>query len=424
MNSVKDPVVFAHRLKTGIDMFEYTITEEHSCKRISAKGRIDALSAPEVQNVFNSMILEGGRILLADLSSVQYISSAGLRIFIGTQKQLKKVGGEILLSGLSPQVRDIFKVSGFDQLFRIVSDQDGIPSESCANGDASSPRQQQSGDISLVSVETDAAPGRLFLIGSTDKLESAAYTETDVVSVPTSEITSGCGLAALGDSFEDYGSLFGEAMVIQHNFFYYPAVRHPSVDFLLNAHANPAAAYKFLHGFGFNGDNRHLIAFQTENASVDLASVISSFLTVSDADLIGITLLAESKGIWGMNMKKSPIPGDQPASGENIFSSRLFPDWFDFPVEPMHTGAIVAATGIAVRDSRKLPQAFRNLFSGENRFHLHGGIFDKAPIKNGPRDLDSELMRVFNELSVYKIQHLFGQSRFAGGLAGIAELEV
>ena len=407
-------------------MFEYTITEESeepACKRLTIKGRIDALSAHEIQNVFNSLILEGARVLLADLSDVNYISSAGLRIFIGIQKQLKKVGGEILLSGLTPQVLDVFKVSGFDQLFRMVSGRDGIPATEGRDGNTSSFRRFESGGVSLSYIETEARPGRLFLIGSTDKLESAAYTEKDVAAVPTSDIRCGCGLAALGDRFEDYSRLFGEAMVIHHNFFYYPAVRHPSADFLLDAHANRDATYKFLHGFGVNGCNRYTLSFQTENGTTDLAALISSFLTLSGADLIGVTLLAESKGIWGMNMKKPPVfSGNQPA-GESIFESRLFPEWFDFPVEPAHTGAIVAATGIAARNPRKLPKAFGNLFSGEHPFHLHGGIFDKAPVKNDPRDFESELGRVFNELNVYKIQHLLGQSRFAGGLAGITLLE-
>ena len=69
-------------------MFEYTITEEPSCIRFTARGRIDALCAQDIQNIFNSMILEGARVLLADLSDIHYISSAGLRIFISTQKQI------------------------------------------------------------------------------------------------------------------------------------------------------------------------------------------------------------------------------------------------------------------------------------------------------------------------------------------------
>jgi len=242
--------------------------------------------------------------------------------------------------------------------------------------------------------------------------------------VPASRMRSGCGLAALGDSFDDYQNLFGEAMVVNGNFFYYPAVRHPSVDFMLNAHADPAATYKFLHGFGVSGDYRYLLSFKSEKGSLDLTSIINAFLTVSSANLIGVTLLAESKGIWGMNIKKSPIADPQTARSESIFSSRSFPDWFDYPVEASHAGAVVAATGVVARNPRELPDALGHLFSGGNLFHLHGGIFDKAPIGNNAREFDRELARIFNELEVLKIQHLLGQSRFSGGMAGMIELEV
>mgnify|MGYP001766905098 CR=1 FL=1 len=405
-------------------MFECTVADQTSYKRLTVRGRIDALSAQEMQSALTALIQEGGRILLADLSGVHYISSAGLRIFIGTQKQLKKAGGEILLAGLLPQVLEVFKVSGFDQLFRIVSGTDDILKPAAPSGAPPSTRQIESGGIRLEVIETDERPGRLFLIGSADKMEKASYVKADVTAVSAAEIRCGCGLAALGDDFEDYGRLFGEAMVIQNNFFYYPAVRHPCVDFLQSAHADASVTYKFLHGFGFNGGDRYTLSFQAENQGAALASLMQSFLTISGADLIGVTLLAESRGIWGMNMKRPPVAEERTAAGESIFSPRLFPEWFDFPVEPSHRGAIVAATGIAARDPQKLPEAHRNLFSGDSPFHLHGGIFAQAPIKSGPRDFESELIRVFNELTVCKIQHLLARSRFAGGLAAIARLEV
>ncbi|HLZ20412.1 MAG TPA: STAS domain-containing protein, partial [Smithellaceae bacterium] len=309
-------------------MFEYTVTHHVSFQCVAAKGRIDALSASEIQNVFHQLILEGSRVLLADLSGVHYISSAGLRIFIVTQKELKKVGGEILLAGLTPQVVDVFKVSGFDQLFRTVAGPDDVGALMGANQEAASGRQIRTGRMSIAYVEKEVPAGSLFLIGSTDKMEKAAYTEADVAAVPASRMTSGCGLAALGGSFDDYRNLFGEAMVINGNFFYYPAVRHPSVDFMLNAHSDPAATYKFLHGFGVNGDFRYQLSFKSETEALDLTELISAFLTVSRTSLIGVTLLAESKGIWGMNIKKSPIAELQPSRPESIFSNCSFPDWF------------------------------------------------------------------------------------------------
>lgn len=405
-------------------MFEYTITQVANCQCMAAKGRIDALSAPEIQKVFNKLILDGSRVLLADMSGVNYISSAGLRIFIITQKGLKKVGGELLFSGLAPQVLDVFKMSGFDKVFRIVSGLEEIPALLGINQKSALLQNIKNDDISIDYIENDAPTGSLFLIGSTEKMENAAYNEKDVAAVPASQMHSGCGLAALGDSFEEYKNLFGETMVINGNFFYYPAVKHSSVDFVLNSHIDPSVAYKFLHGFGMNGDYRCLLSFKSNKGSIDLASLINYFFSISRANLIGITLLAESKGIWGMNIKQTPVYEHQPGGKESIFNSRLFPEWFDFPVEPAHAGAVVAATGVAARNPGDLPQAFGQLFSGGNLFHLHGGIFDKAPISYDMQDFDRELSRIFNELEVFKIQHLLGKSRFASGMAGLIEIEV
>ena len=405
-------------------MFEYTITHNVTCQCITAKGRIDALSDSELQNVFHRLILEGGRVLLADLSAVHYISSAGLRVFIVAQKELKKVGGEMLLCGLQPQVQDVFKMSGFEKLFRIVTGPDAVGLPADANADAESRRSMKTDQVSMDYIEQKVPAGSVFVIGSTDKMENAAYDEADVVAVPASRMRSGCGLAALGESFDDYRNLFGEAMVVNGNFFYYPAVRHPSVDFMLNAHSDPQATYKFLHGFGITGDYRYLLSFKSENGSVDLASLMSSLLAISPAMLIGVTLIAESKGLWGMNIRKPPVAALLSSRPESIFQSCAFPEWFDFPVEPAYAGSVVVATGIAAANPQALPKEFRSLFSGGNTFHLHGGIFDKAPIGSSIEDFDNELARIFNELNVFKIQHLLGQSRFAGGMAGIIEIEV
>ena len=71
-------------------MIELTVTEDAIATWIHVKGRVDSMTAPEIQQKIDALILGGKRILVADLSGVSYISSAGLRIFVMSQKQLKK----------------------------------------------------------------------------------------------------------------------------------------------------------------------------------------------------------------------------------------------------------------------------------------------------------------------------------------------
>ena len=107
-------------------MFEYSVVEDGGFKWLTVKGRIDALSSAEIQKGFDKLILAGERVILVDFTWVNYVSSAGLRLFLSVQKKLKAIGGEIVLLKPVPSVLEVFKISGLDQIFRIASTMDEI----------------------------------------------------------------------------------------------------------------------------------------------------------------------------------------------------------------------------------------------------------------------------------------------------------
>lgn len=403
-------------------MFEYKITSEDSVTCIMAKGRIDALSSTDIKKIFDEFIIAGERILLVDMTSVHYVSSAGLRIFIGAQKELKKVGGEIVLYGLADPVLEVFNMSGLVRLFRTVTDKKNVSALIHKDSGRTEITTREFDSVTIEYIETEAGKGSLFTVGTQDRTADSSYTERDVVAVKPADMKFGCGLASLGDTYDEYKHLFGESMVINHTFFFYPAVKHSSVDFLINAHQNPGMTYKFFHGFGFNGDYRYVLSFQGKNEAVELPSLIGSFFNISRANILGVAILAKSTGFWGMNIRRVPIAGQKPDNGKSIFDSENFPDWIDFPVEPSYINNIVVATGIAVRERAFLDHEKACLVSEGSSFHLHGGVFDKAPLGDNIAGFDNEMMRVFNECPVHKIQHILGHSRFSGGMAAMIEI--
>jgi len=406
----------------GYIMFEHTITSEDSMTCIMAKGRIDALSSSDIKKIFDEFILAGERILLVDMTSVHYVSSAGLRIFISAQKELKKVGGEIILFGLTDPVLKVFTMSGLFHFFRTVTDKKNLPDLLHKDSGQIKITTREIDGITIEYIEREADKGSLFTIGAQDRTADSSYTERDVIAVKPADMKFGCGLAALGDSYDEYKNLFGESMVINNTFFFYPAVKHSSVDFLINADQNPGMTYKFFHGFGFGGDYRYVLSFQGKNEAVELPSLIRSFFNLSQANVLGVVMLAKSGGFWGMNLKRVPLAEQKPSNGKSIFDSESFPDWIDFPVEPSYINNIAAATGIAVRERAFLENEKAFLVSEGSTFHLHGGVFDKAPLGNNIADFDKEMLRVFNECPVYKIQHILGGTRFSGGMAAIIEI--
>jgi anti-anti-sigma factor len=87
---------------------------------IRLDGRIDASSAKELEQHCLAWIDGGERQLVFDFSLVNYISSAGLRVFLLVAKRLGAVQGALRLCAMNATLRDVFEISGFSKLFTIV----------------------------------------------------------------------------------------------------------------------------------------------------------------------------------------------------------------------------------------------------------------------------------------------------------------
>ena len=85
-------------------------------------GRLDSSAAPSAEERFARLL--GGRTphLALDLTGLDYISSAGLRVLLVVAKKVQQAAGRIVLFGLVPNVREVFAVSGFDKIFAIEGD--------------------------------------------------------------------------------------------------------------------------------------------------------------------------------------------------------------------------------------------------------------------------------------------------------------
>jgi len=94
-------------------MFEIT-RDEHG--KISLNGRLDASQVDKARTEFDR-VTESCEVDFAELS---YISSAGLGLLFSTQKKLVDTGGGLTLINLSPHIREIFQIAGFDNIFEIA----------------------------------------------------------------------------------------------------------------------------------------------------------------------------------------------------------------------------------------------------------------------------------------------------------------
>ena len=85
---------------------------------IEIVGRLDTITAPVLEGTINDNI---GSIqnLTLDLKGLEYISSAGLRVLLGAQKKMQKVG-TMKLTGVCEDVMDVLEMTGFADILTIA----------------------------------------------------------------------------------------------------------------------------------------------------------------------------------------------------------------------------------------------------------------------------------------------------------------
>lgn len=85
-------------------------------------GRLDTTTASDALAHFDGLVEEGQALLVVDFSSIDFVSSAGLRVLLATAKNVGS-SGSLRLFGLNPSVREVFDVSGFSTILAIFDDE-------------------------------------------------------------------------------------------------------------------------------------------------------------------------------------------------------------------------------------------------------------------------------------------------------------
>jgi anti-sigma B factor antagonist len=85
---------------------------------ITISGSIDSKTAGDLQSQIMGKVSETKKMIM-DLTAVDYLSSAGLRILLMVYRQLKANDGKVVLTGVSEEIRDIMAMTGFINFFII-----------------------------------------------------------------------------------------------------------------------------------------------------------------------------------------------------------------------------------------------------------------------------------------------------------------
>ncbi len=85
---------------------------------LSVSGSIDTTTAPDFEKKFQSVLKDNKFKLVMDLKDVNYISSAGWGIFVSEIKRIRTKKGDLVLSGMSPEVMEVFQLLEFNSILK------------------------------------------------------------------------------------------------------------------------------------------------------------------------------------------------------------------------------------------------------------------------------------------------------------------
>jgi anti-sigma B factor antagonist len=90
---------------------------------VAIAGDLDGSTAPRAQSEVLALVGPGTKILL-DMTSLDYMSSAGARLLLILHRQIVAVEGDVLLAGLSTAIQDMLSATGFLDYFKVADSVD------------------------------------------------------------------------------------------------------------------------------------------------------------------------------------------------------------------------------------------------------------------------------------------------------------
>ena len=86
---------------------------------LKVSGRLDTTTAPELEGVIMENMIGDINSMVMDIEKLDYISSAGLRIFLISQKMVDKLGGTLTVKKVKQEIMPLFEMTGFTEFLKI-----------------------------------------------------------------------------------------------------------------------------------------------------------------------------------------------------------------------------------------------------------------------------------------------------------------
>jgi anti-sigma B factor antagonist len=102
---------------------ETTTQEFKHCDLLKVKGRVDSATAPHFTHALEKITNNGQFKIVIDMAELEYMSSAGFRALLATQRVCRRYNrGEVVLAVVPERIREALELAGFTELFKTFDD--------------------------------------------------------------------------------------------------------------------------------------------------------------------------------------------------------------------------------------------------------------------------------------------------------------
>jgi len=378
---------------------------------VKVKGRLDNYWTEHLRGNVEEMIRGGAHVIRMNLSEMTYLSSAGVGLLAIFHRKLKGIGGSFVITSPSKHVKLVLDLCHLSPILLSESAPAAQPVHS------KKPRKFSLPAAAFEVTECGSEkPLTCQMIGNPSALIGCRFGPKDSHVIAFPPATFGLGLGAFGDDFEDVKTRFGEFLAVDGSAAYLPADGTNVPDFMV-ANGDLVPEMNVLYGLQFAGGFTHQMQFETKGADspISLADLVRIALEISGAQVIGMVMIAESAGLVGAALRRSPATAK--CEDGVPFKYPEVRSWLSFSTERLYPRSLALISGVgASSECAPLASMLRPLGSSPwPAGHFHAAAFSFRPLKKGSIDLKATVTTLFETETLHGVLHLLSDQREAAG---------
>lgn len=372
---------------------------------LRVSGRLDAYWADHLSNALAEAVRDGAYNIRLNMADVSYMSSVGIRVLVRIYKHLQQLKGSFVVTAPSPAVKAVLDLAGLGLLMT-----EAAPAAQAAPTGASRALERAGAVFEIF----DVAPGagiRCRVVGSPEPLPAGCFRQEDCTVLRFPPASFGLGLGAFGRDFADARRRCGEFLCAGGAAACLPTDGAEVPDYLTSAGAL-VPELTVLYALACEGAFATVARFatQADAGPLPLSELAGACLDMVGADTVGVVSVAESAGLLGAALRRSPAA--EQAAG-TLFAHPGIREWLFFTPERSFLRSLALVVGVVARSAPPtLAPLLRPLRDPAGPVgHFHAAAFSYRPIQKGAVELQPTVTGLFDGESLLGVLHLLHDDR-------------